>query len=192
VATFAEALDARIRSMAATHELLSSGGWHGISLAELVWRELAPYATRDNIEIKGPDIILKSEAGQAMAMVLHELITNAAKYGALSTEKGRVTIRWDRRPKGQSRSHLVFEWQEIGGPPVEASGEPSYGTTTIRELIPYEFGGTVDLVLAADGVRCQLELPVDWLGNDGEPALGANAHMSTETAVLETDCCGVG
>jgi PAS domain S-box-containing protein len=153
VATFAEALDARIRSMAATHDLLSSGGWQGISLAELVWRELAPYATRDNTEISGPDIVLKSEAGQAMAMVLHELTTNAAKYGALSIEKGRVSIRWDQRPNGHSRSHLVFEWQEVGGPPVEALGKPSYGTTTIRDLIPYEFGGTVDLVLAADGVR---------------------------------------
>src|SRR5262249_42596326 len=81
---------ARIRSMAATQELLSSGRWQGISLAELVRRELAPYATRDNTEINGPDILLKSEAGQAMAMVLHELTTNAAKYGTLSTENGRV------------------------------------------------------------------------------------------------------
>jgi PAS domain S-box-containing protein len=169
VASFAEALSARIRSMASTHELLSSGRWQGISLAELVRCELAPYATRDNTEINGPDILLKSEAGQAMAMVLHELATNAAKYGALSTENGRVSIRWDRRTNGQSRSHLVFEWQEIGGPPVEAPGKPSYGTTTIRELIPYEFGGAVDLVLASDGVRCRVELPADWLSNDSEP-----------------------
>ena len=103
-----------------------------------------------------------------MAMVLHELATNAAKYGALSTENGRVSIRWDRRPNGQSRSQLVFEWQEIGGPPVEAPGKPSYGTTTIRELIPYESGGTVDLVLASDGVRCRVELPADWLSDDSE------------------------
>ena len=78
---------------------------------------------------------------------------------SLSTENGRVSIRWDRRSNGQSRSHLVFERQEIGGSPVEAPSKPSYGTTTIRELIPYEFGGTVDLVLASDGVRCRMELP---------------------------------
>jgi PAS domain S-box-containing protein len=175
VATFAEALSARIRSMASTHELLSSGRWQGISLAGLVRRELAPYATTDNSEIEGPEIVLKSEAGQAMAMVLHELTTNAAKYGAFSTEKGRVSIRWGRRPNGQSRSHLIFEWQEIGGPPVEAPGKPSYGTTTIRDLIPYEFGGTVDLVLASDGVQCRVELPADWLSNVSEPISEAKA-----------------
>jgi PAS domain S-box-containing protein len=169
VATFAEALSARIRSMATTHELLRSGRWQGISLGELVRRELAPYATRDNTEINGPDILLNSEAGQAMAMVLHELATNAAKYGALSTEYGRVSIRWSLPPSGQSLTHLVFEWLEIGGPPVVAPGKPSYGTTTIRDLIPYEFGGTVDLVLASDGARCRVELPADCLRNDSEP-----------------------
>jgi two-component sensor histidine kinase len=191
VTSFAEALSARIRSMASTHELLSSGRWRGISLAGLVLRELAPYATRDNTEINGPDILLKSEAGQAMAMVLHELATNAAKYGALSTENGRVSIRWDRRSNGQSRSHLVFEWQEIGGPPVEAPSKPSYGTTTIRELIPYEFGGTVDLVLAADGVRCRMELPADWLSDDSEPVSEAKSlptGAARSRAVLRFDC----
>jgi two-component sensor histidine kinase len=116
VADFAAALDGRIRSMATSHELLSSLRWHGVSLTELVQRELAPYATRNNTEINGPDISLKPAAGQAMAMVLHELATNAAKYGALSTENGRVSVRWDRHLNGHPRSHLVFEWQEIGGP----------------------------------------------------------------------------
>ena len=89
-------------------------------MAELVQRELAPYATRNYTEINGPKVVLTPEAGQAVAMVLHELTTNAAKYGALSTGNGRVSIRWDRRPNGHSRSHLVFEWQEVGGPAVEA------------------------------------------------------------------------
>jgi len=166
VAAFAEVLDARIRSMAATQELLSAGRGQGISLTELVRRELAPYATRNNTEINGPEIVLKSEAGQAIAMVLHELVTNAAKYGALSTENGRVLIRWHQRPNEHARPHLVFEWQEIGGPPVQAPGKPSYGTSTIRDLIPYEFGGSVDLVLEPDGARCRLELPAEWLSVD--------------------------
>lgn len=133
-------LDGRIRSMATTHKLLSFGRWQGLSLTELVRRELAPYSTRNNTEINGPEVVLTPEAGQAMAMVLHELTTYAAKYGALSTRNGRVSIRWCQRPNGHSRSHLVFELQEIGGPTVEASGDPSYGTSTIRDLIPYEFG----------------------------------------------------
>jgi PAS domain S-box-containing protein len=164
VANFAAALKGRIRSMATTHELLSARRWQGVSLAELVRRELAPYTTRNNTEINGPDILLKPEAGQAMAMVLHELVTNAAKYGALSTRNGRVSIRWERQLNGNPRSDLVFEWQEIGGPSVVVLGKPSYGTSTIRDLIPYEFSGMVDLVFAPDGVRYRLELPGDWLG----------------------------
>ena len=169
VADFVAALDGRIRSMATTHELLSSRQWQGVSLTELVGRELAPYANRSNIDINGPDVLLKPEVGQAMATVLHELATNAAKYGALSTKSGRVSIRWDRLLHGHLRSHLVFEWRELGGPPVVALGKSSYGTSTIRDLIPYEFGGTVDLVLAPEGVQCRLELPGEWLGNGRQP-----------------------
>lgn len=182
VADFVAALDGRIRSMAATHELLSFHRWHGVSLMELVRREIAPYASRNNIDINGPDILLKPEAGQAMAIVIHELATNAAKYGALSTKNGRVSVRWHLN--GQRRSHLAFEWQEIGGPLVVAPGKSSYGTSAIRDLIPYEFGGTVDLVLAPGGVRCRLELPADWLGGLPRPPHGH--HLQPEKPEAET------
>ena len=102
-------------------------------------------------------------------MVLHELVTNAAKYGALSTNSGRVLIQWDRRLSGRPLSNLVLQWREFGGPRVNAPGKSSYGTNTIHDLIPYEFGGTVDLVFAPEGVKCRLELPSDWLTNLGGP-----------------------
>src|SRR5215813_571744 len=159
MAEFATALDGRLQSMARTHDLLSATRWQGISVAELVRRELAPYATTENAEINGPEVSLRAEAGQVMAMVLHELVTNAAKYGALSTSTGQVSVRWHLRRNGQSPPYLVLEWQEIGGPPVARTGKPSYGTSTICDLIPYEFCGSVDLVNAPDGVRCHLELP---------------------------------
>jgi PAS domain S-box-containing protein len=168
VADFAAALEGRIRSMATTHELLSSRHWQELSLIELIRRELAPYAASKNTEISGPTVLLKPEAGQALAMVFHELATNAAKYGALSNNKGRVLIRWDRRLNGHPLSNLVLEWREVGGPWVVAPGKTSYGTSTINDLIPYELGGTVDLVFAPEGVRCRLELPADWLTNMGE------------------------
>jgi PAS domain S-box-containing protein len=168
VASFAAALEGRISSMAKTHELLSSDRWMGVSLTKLVDCELAAYAAGNNTRVNGPKVTLLPEVGQAMAIVLHELVTNAAKHGALSTRNGRVSIQWDRRHDGKSGAQpLVFEWQEIGGPPVAPSGKRGYGTTTIRDLIPYEFGGTVDLVFAPDGVRCRLELPADWLSYDG-------------------------
>jgi len=174
VVDFAAALEGRIRSMAATHELLSSHHWQELSLIELIRRELAPYAASKNFEISGPTVLLKPEAGQALAMVLHELATNAAKYGALSTNEGRVLIRWDRRLNSRPPSNLVLEWREVGGPLVNAPGKSSYGTNTIRDLIPYEFGGAADLVFAPEGLKCRLELPPDWLTNMGEPTEAAS------------------
>jgi PAS domain S-box-containing protein len=167
---FVTALDGRIRAMATTHELLSACRWQGVSLTELVRRELAPYAAGSNAVFKGPDVLLCPEAAQPMSMVLHELTTNAAKYGALSTKDGRVSVQWERRVNGQTRPLLVLDWQEIGGPLVVAPGNASYGTHTIRDVIPYEFGGTVNFELAREGVRCRLELPADWLTNG--PDLG--------------------
>jgi len=113
-------------------------------------------------------------------MVIHELATNAAKHGALSTKKGRVSIRWDRGLNGRPRPHLALEWQEIGGPPVSAPANSGYGTSTICDLIPYEFGGTVDLVFAPEGLRCRLKLPADWLSDAADPGTGANAGVAAK------------
>src|SRR5262245_13468980 len=131
VADFAATLEGRLRSMAATHELLSAHRWLGISLANLVRRELAPYTNRNNIKISGPDVALRPEAGQAIAMVIHELATNAAKYGALSTKMGRVSVRWDQLLNGHPRPDLVLDWQEIGG--------PLSALQTIRAMGPAQF-----------------------------------------------------
>jgi two-component sensor histidine kinase len=166
---FVTSLDGRIRSMARTHELLSAAQWQGITVLELVRRELAPYAARGNTDINGPAVMLKAEAGQAIGMVLHELATNAAKYGALSAQNGRVSIRWEQRLNGHPRPNLVLDWREVGGPFVVAPANSGFGTSTIRDLIPYEFGGTVDLEFAPSGVRCRLQLPTVWLINNGEP-----------------------
>jgi PAS domain S-box-containing protein len=179
VESFAAALEGRIYSMAIAHELLGPTRWRGISLKELVRCELAPYATRDNAEIRGPEVILRPQAGQAMAIVLHELATNAARYGALSTEHAHVSIRW-YCPLNGSHRPIVLEWQETGGPPVVAPHKSSYGTGIIRDLIPYELGGTVDYTLAPGGVRCRLELPAAWLGSEGELAAGPNARASSQ------------
>jgi PAS domain S-box-containing protein len=175
---FVASLDGRIRSMARTHELLSAARWQGISVLELVRRELAPYATKGNTEINGPAVMLKAEAGQAMGMVLHELATNAAKYGALSAQNGRVSIRWEQRLNGHPRPNLVLDWREVGGPSVVVPANSGFGTSTIRDLIPYEFGGTVDLSFGTSGIRCRLELPSDWLTDSDEHLVQSVAHTS--------------
>ena len=161
-AEFVTGLNSRINSLSRTHELLSESMWRGASLAEIVRRELAPY-TRGNTEAKGPSVRLKAEATQALATVLHELTTNAVKYGALSNGSGRVSVRWRWLQNG-SHDRLLIEWEEIGGPPVQAPSRSSYGTSIIRELIPFEFGGAVELSFANEGTRCRLEIPGEWVG----------------------------
>jgi two-component sensor histidine kinase len=96
--------------------------------------------------------------------VFHELVTNAAKYGALSAQSGQVSVRWYRKLNGSAQ--LVVIWQETGGPSVEAPRKSGYGTGVVRHLIPYEFGGTVDFSFAPEGVRCRLEIPFDRISSD--------------------------
>jgi two-component sensor histidine kinase len=158
---FVKALDGRIQSMAAAHSLLSQSRWHGVGLTDLVRHQLAPYATDANTTTSGPDVMLTAAATQAVAMVLHELVTNAAKYGALSTPDGRVSVNWDRPPNGDATASLMIAWREFGGPPIAASIQSGYGTSLIRDLIPHELGGTVDLVFASDGVCCKIEIPLE-------------------------------
>jgi PAS domain S-box-containing protein len=162
---FVAALDGRIRSMARTHELLSARQWHGVSLPDLVRRELAPYATRNNTEIGGPEVTLSAEAGQVVSMVLHELTTNAAKHGALSVHDGRVSVHWHGASNGNADAPIAIEWQETGGPAVQAPATCGYGTEVIRDVIPYELRGRVDLSFPTDGLCCRLEIPAEWLSN---------------------------
>jgi two-component sensor histidine kinase len=155
----------RIRSMADAHPLLSTGRWRGVNLAHLVRQELAPCAAAPNTVVEGPAIVLAADAAQPVAFVLHELVTNAAKYGALSVPKGHVSVQWHQRACGHVPGALVLDWKETGGPLVPTSISPGYGTSVIKDLIPYELGGVVDLVFAAKGwVRNEVDT-LPWSSN---------------------------
>jgi len=163
MAEFVRALDGRIHSMAAAHSLLSQSRWQGVGLADLVRDQLAPYATDANARIEGPNIVLTAAATQSVAMVLHELVTNAAKYGALSAPDGQVSVSWERRSLDGEPPKLTMTWREMGGPPTAAPLEAGFGTNLIRDLIPHELGGTVDLSFGAEGLRCTIEVPIERL-----------------------------
>jgi PAS domain S-box-containing protein len=156
---FVKALHGRIQSMAAAHALLSQSRWSGVCLTDLIRHQLAPYTTDANTTIDGPDVVLTSAETQAVAMVVHELVTNAAKHGALSSPDGRVSVSWDRTGT-DAEAILTITWREIGGPPTTAPAQFSYGSGLIRDLIPHELGGTVDLVFSSDGVCCKIEIPL--------------------------------
>jgi len=146
--------------MSDAHRMLSQRRWQGVDLADLVRRQLAPYTTETNAVIGGADIVLPSGATQALAMVLHELVTNAVKYGSLSVPSGKVSVTWDRKQGATGLSLLAIAWRETRGPPAEAPSSASYGTNLIRGLIPRELGGSVDLVFAPDGLHCDIEIPI--------------------------------
>jgi len=162
---FLEELNSRINSLANTHTLLSRSHWQGVGVGELVRSELAFCVKIESLLIDGPKVDLAAEATQPMAMVLHELATNAAKHGALSNGHGRVSVRWRMQSNGGSGSKLVLEWWETGGPPVAAPNATGYGMSVIRDLIPFELGGAVDYALAREGARCRLEIPAKWLSS---------------------------
>jgi PAS domain S-box-containing protein len=163
MAEFGRALDGRIHSMAAAHSLLSQSRWQGVGLADLVRDQLAPYATDANTRITGPNIVLTAAATQSVAMVLHELVTNAAKYGALSAPDGQVSVSWERLTRGGDAPKLTMTWREMGGPPTAAPLASGFGTNLIRDLIPHELGGTVDVSFGPGGLCCKIEIPVERL-----------------------------
>jgi hypothetical protein len=105
-------------------------------------------------------MMLTSAETQAVAMVIHELVTNAAKYGALSGPDGRVSVSWDRTG-ADAATFLTITWRELGGPPIAASVQSGYGTSLIRDLIPHELGGTVELEFPSDGARCEIKIPLE-------------------------------
>jgi PAS domain S-box-containing protein len=163
---YVQALDRRIQSMADAHSLLSRHRWRGVDIAEVVRHQLAPYATPANTTIAGPTVTLTIAATQALAMVLHELATNAGKYGALSTHDGRVDVTWNRGGD-ESAATLSITWRETGGPPIKGVPEAGYGVSLIRDLIPHELAGSTDLVFASEGVCCRIELPLEAVAHDG-------------------------
>jgi two-component sensor histidine kinase len=157
---FVASLRGRIQSMAGTQTLLGQSQWRSVSLADLVHNELRPYATGANTSIDGPAVHLIPNASHALAMVLHELATNAAKYGALSQAGGHISVRWMQTTDPPALM-LRIEWKETGGPQVAGPAREGYGSSVIRDVLAYEMGGRVDLVFETDGIRCTIELPAN-------------------------------
>jgi PAS domain S-box-containing protein len=164
---FIQALDSRIQSMAVAHELLSHGSWRGVRLADLVRHQLVACATDANTTIGGPEIVLNAAATEAVGMVLHELVTNAVKYGALSIPEGHVSVTWEYRDSEDTAIGLTILWRETYGPFVSAPCKIGYGISLICGLIPHELGGTVDLSFPPEGVSCAIEIPRRQLGYSG-------------------------
>ena len=156
----AQALSGRIQSVADIHSLLSRNRWQGIDLAGLLRQLLSSHASDANALIGGPAVALSAAAAQTLAVVFHELATNAARFGALSSPHGRVEVNWSCGAAGEDNATLSIAWREIRGPRIVAAPVDGNGVGLIRDLISRELNGSVDLDFADDGLRCRFDIPL--------------------------------
>jgi two-component system CheB/CheR fusion protein len=157
-ADFVARFDGRLAALSRAHNLLVASEWHGANLAELARSQLDAHASdaSDRVDIDGEPISLPADLATPVALVLHELATNASKYGSLSQPEGRVLLGWTIA-KENNRRVLVLVWQEQGGPPVNSPVATGLGTTLIDTAIP---GARVKREFRPEGLRCTIEAPL--------------------------------
>ncbi len=155
----ANTLKRRINSMAETHALLSRTQWQGANLREICRGELGLYQQGENISVSAPDVMLNAHAAQAFSMVLHELTTNAVKYGALSKPGGRVSLKFDVERKDGADETLRMRWAESGGPSASEPRRRGYGLQTIEELLPFELDAQARVEFKSSGLEAEFETP---------------------------------
>ncbi len=157
---FKEDVEGRIAALARAHGLLAEGGWEGADLRAIAEAALSPYLAAGHVELRGPKLGLAPAAVQAISIVLHELATNAAKYGALSAPAGRVAVSWATDP-GTRR--LVLRWEESGGPVPKVPRRRGFGSRLIEATTRGQLGGAVRQEWRPDGLYCEVTVAADRL-----------------------------
>jgi two-component sensor histidine kinase len=137
------------------HTVLSLSSWQGAEMRKLIDEELAPYSTGEQIDLSGPEVQLEPATAQTVALALHELVTNSAKYGALSALSGHLSISWE-----EQAGVLKIIWVETGGPPVEAPVSRGFGTRSVIASIESQLGGRAEFDWRREGLVCRLSVPL--------------------------------
>jgi PAS domain S-box-containing protein len=153
-----QAIEGRIQALANVHTLFVQSRWAGAELHDLVTQELSPYCQdgETRVQIGGPNLLLEPHTAQTIAVTLHELATNAAKYGALSVPKGRVKVGWSRAADGR----IVLRWTETDGPPVKPPARQGFGTRVMEAMVRGQLRGGMRFDWRAEGLACEIVLPV--------------------------------
>jgi two-component sensor histidine kinase len=153
---FVERFSKRIQALSANQDLLVRNEWNGVEIEDLVCAQLALFADLigSRIVVHGPKLCLKAASAQAIGLALHELATNAGKYGALSTDTGRMDISW-----GSDGDTFTMSWTEREGPPVSAPKRRGFGTIVMETMAERSVGGKVDLDYASSGLTWRLTCP---------------------------------
>ena len=156
---FSAAFGGRLEALAGANDAVFEAGWKGVPMADIVARALKPFGAPAQIVIGDrPVVVLNPKAGVALAMILHELATNAVKYGGFSTSAGQVAVGWRVDPD-DAEGRIVIDWTESGGPPVAAQAGMGQGARFIERSIAHELGGHADVSYAPDGLTVALSFP---------------------------------
>jgi PAS domain S-box-containing protein len=153
---FVAAVEGRIRALARAHTLLSESRWHGVDFGHILNEEIAPFSTgrTNQVAANGPEILLRPATAQSLALALHELTTNAAKYGALSLPQGRLSVTWELQPEA-----FQIHWLETGGPPTTPPSRRGFGTKVIAGSIEGQLQGRSTFEWRPAGLYCSLTIP---------------------------------
>jgi PAS domain S-box-containing protein len=161
-AAFRERFEGRLIALSKAHDQLTMHHWESADLRELLSGSLAPHTgtTPDRVVLRGEDVLLRPRAVLTLAMAVHELTTNAAKYGALSVPGGRVEVQWRPVRSENGQSCLQIEWIEQGGPNVVEPEQHGFGTKLIEGSIAAELAGKTRLTFQPQGLRCEITIPM--------------------------------
>jgi light-regulated signal transduction histidine kinase (bacteriophytochrome)/CheY-like chemotaxis protein len=177
ISEFTHVVSGRIHALSRAHDLITQKQWEPASARELIRIEAEAYlgANAERVKIQGPDVRLRPKAFTALSLVIHELLTNSAKYGALSEANGVVQIAFAQLPD----STFSISWLETGGPPIQSPPvRRGFGSTIIERSIPYELGGRAEMKFEVTGVSARFEIPpahVDGFSNTVQPEVGKAA-----------------
>ena len=156
---FKQAFESRLMALSSTHDLLTASSWRGADLRDILQAEFRPHGV-ERYKLDGPDLGLSPARALALGLLFHELATNAAKYGALSSPEGCVKVRWSvEHLDGQDR--LVIAWTEEKGPKVSPPARKGFGSRLIERSLKGELGGEATLDYLEDGLHCRVVLPLD-------------------------------
>ena len=153
--TFVEAVTGRVSALARAHSLLAQNRWSGALLLKVIQDEVSAYERPGQVHFRGPDMMLSPKAVQPVGLLIHELATNAVKYGSLSVNTGRVDVEWGLK----GRDKLFLSWQESGGPAVSPPNQKGFGSSLITTVTGLQLGGEVDIDWHPKGIRVSASLP---------------------------------
>lgn len=182
VEDYSNSLEARIQAIATAHDIVSSGLATAVPIRMIIEKELQPYLEHQTKRaiISGPDAYLRADVAPVFSLIIHELVTNAVKYGALSTEAGNLSIFISITDE-----KLILHWSESGGPPVAPPTSRGFGSTLIEQAVPHELRGKAELKFLAGGVQADLAFPLSIFNEAASPSTPSNGSVQKPAGMYE-------